>query len=112
MQTKRGCPHKCTYCTYPAIEGDTIRYRLPDDITDEVERLQKDYGVNTIYFTDSVFNDNDEGYLEIAEALIRKDIKIKWAGFFRPEPIEQGENGAAETLRALCCRGGKRRCKQ
>ncbi len=89
MQTKRGCPHTCTYCTYPAIEGDTIRYRLPDDITDEVERLQKDYGVNTIYFTDSVFNDNDEGYLEIAEALIRKDIKIKWAGFFRPEPIER-----------------------
>ena len=22
MQTKRGCPHKCAYCTYPAIEGD------------------------------------------------------------------------------------------
>jgi lipid biosynthesis B12-binding/radical SAM protein len=89
MQTKRGCPHRCTYCRYPAIEGDTIRYRLPDDITDEAERLQKDYGVDMIYFTDSVFNDNDEGYLKIAEALIRKDIKIKWAGFFRPEPIDR-----------------------
>lgn len=89
MQTKRGCPHTCTYCTYPAIEGDTIRYRLPEDITDEVERLQKDYGIDTIYFTDSVFNDNDEGYLKIAEALIHKDINIKWAGFFRPEPIDR-----------------------
>ncbi len=27
MQTKRGCPHKCAYCTYPAIEGDKVRQR-------------------------------------------------------------------------------------
>ena len=87
MQTKRGCPHKCTYCSYPAIEGDTIRYRLPDDIADEVERLQKDYGINMVYFTDSVFNDDDGVYLKIAETFIRREIHIKWAGFFRPESI-------------------------
>lgn len=89
MQTKRGCPHKCSYCSYPAIEGDTIRYRVADDIADEVERLQKDYGVNRIYFTDSVFNDGDEGYLEIAEILIRKEIEIEWSAFFRPESISK-----------------------
>ena len=89
MQTKRGCPHKCTYCSYPAIEGDTIRYRLPDDIADEVERLQKDYGISRIYFTDSVFNDDDGVYLKIAETLIHREIKIKWAGFFRPESIDK-----------------------
>ena len=87
MQTKRGCPHRCTYCTYPSIEGDTIRYRQPGDIADEVERLRKDYGVDMIYFTDSVFNDEDEGYLKIAETLLSREIKIKWAGFFRPEAI-------------------------
>jgi lipid biosynthesis B12-binding/radical SAM protein len=89
MQTKRGCPHACTYCTYPAIEGNKVRYRLPDDIADEVERLQTDYGVDMVYFTDSVFNDDNEGYLKIAEILIRREIKVKWAGFFRPEPIEK-----------------------
>jgi len=91
MQTKRGCPHKCSYCSYPAIEGDTIRYRVADDIADEVKRLQKDYGVNRIYFTDSVFNDGDEEYLKIAEILIRKNIEIEWSAFFRPESISKNK---------------------
>jgi len=89
MQTKRGCPYKCAYCTYPAIEGDMVRQRPPDDIADEVEKLQKTYGINTFYFTDSVFNDEECGYLKVAETLVRRGIKIKWAAFFRPEEISK-----------------------
>ncbi len=91
VQTKRGCPHKCTYCTYPAIEGDSIRYRPADDVADEIERLRTDYGVDKIYFTDSVFNDDDGAYLEIADTIVRRGIQIKWTGFFRPEPIGKDE---------------------
>ena len=29
IQTKRGCPHKCAYCTYPIIEGPVYRPRQP-----------------------------------------------------------------------------------
>jgi lipid biosynthesis B12-binding/radical SAM protein len=89
MQTKRGCPYKCAYCTYPAIEGDTVRQRPPGDIADEVERLQKTYGINTFYFTDSIFNDEEGGYLNVAETLVRRGIKIKWAAFFRPDEISK-----------------------
>ncbi|MBA4389728.1 MAG: lipid biosynthesis B12-binding/radical SAM protein [Syntrophus sp. (in: bacteria)] len=89
MQTKRGCPYKCVYCTYPAIEGDIVRQRPPDDIADEVEKLQKTYGINTFYFTDSIFNDEEGGYLNVAETLVRRGIKIKWAAFFRPEEISK-----------------------
>jgi lipid biosynthesis B12-binding/radical SAM protein len=89
MQTKRGCPYKCAYCTYPAIEGDIVRQRLPDDIADEVEKLQKTFGINTFYFTDSIFNDEEGGYLNVAETLVRRGINIKWAAFFRPEEINK-----------------------
>lgn len=89
MQTKRGCPYKCVYCTYPAIEGDIVRQRPPDDIADEVEKLQKTYGINTFYFTDSIFNDEEGGYLNVAETLVRRGIKIKWVAFFRPEEISK-----------------------
>jgi lipid biosynthesis B12-binding/radical SAM protein len=89
MQTKRGCPYKCAYCTYPTIEGNVVRQRPPDDIVDEVERLQKTFGINTFYFTDSIFNDEEGGYLEVAETLVRRGINIKWAAFFRPEEISK-----------------------
>jgi lipid biosynthesis B12-binding/radical SAM protein len=89
MQTKRGCPYKCAYCTYPSIEGDIVRHRPPEDIADEVEKLQKTYGINTFYFTDSIFNDEEGGYLNVAETLVRREIKIKWAAFFRPDAISK-----------------------
>jgi lipid biosynthesis B12-binding/radical SAM protein len=89
MQTKRGCPYKCAYCTYPTIEGNIVRQRPPDDIVDEVEKLQKMFGINTFYFTDSIFNDEEGGYLKVAETLVRRGINIKWAAFFRPEEISK-----------------------
>ncbi|MBW2258323.1 MAG: cobalamin-dependent protein, partial [Deltaproteobacteria bacterium] len=30
VQTKRGCPMQCDYCTYPLIEGRKSRLRAPD----------------------------------------------------------------------------------
>jgi lipid biosynthesis B12-binding/radical SAM protein len=89
MQTKRGCPYKCAYCTYPVIEGDRVRQRPPDAIADEVEKLQKTYGINTFYFTDSIFNDGENGYLNVAETLVRREIQIRWAAFFRPDKISK-----------------------
>ena len=38
-----------------------------------------------IYFTDSVLNDEDEFYLEVAEQLVRQEIKCRWTGFFKPK---------------------------
>ncbi len=92
MQTKRGCPHQCTYCTYPSIEGDEIRQRPPDDVADEVERVQRTYGIDTFYFTDSVFNDEKGGYLRVVERLVQREINIKWSAFFRPQGISKNDH--------------------
>jgi lipid biosynthesis B12-binding/radical SAM protein len=89
MLTKRGCPHHCAYCTYPALEGHDMRYRSPDDVADSVEQLKSVYGINTLYFTDSVFNDEKGHYLEVAEALVRRELNIKWTAFFRPSLIDK-----------------------
>lgn len=91
LQTKRGCPYKCTYCTYPALEGNTLRCRAPDEVVDTLDKLKRVYGVDSVYFTDSIFNDEDGHYLEIAEMLISRDVRIKWTGFFRPSKITRNE---------------------
>ena len=89
VQTKRGCPHTCSYCNYPSIEGRHVRYRDPDEVAEEVARLETDYGARYIFFTDSVFNDGKGHFLEIAEALIRRDNKTPWSAFFRPQNLER-----------------------
>ncbi len=84
LQTKRGCPFKCSYCTYPLLEGSTFRPRDPIKVVDDVERLQQRYGANDFFFTDSVFNDADGHYLHVVNELLRRNLKIRWGSYITP----------------------------
>lgn len=95
VQTKRGCRHGCSYCSYPAIEGRTMRYRDPAAIVSEIEDLRGRFGARYIFFTDGVFNDPDDHYLAIAEKLIRAGNTTPWCAFFRPQGLSR------EALRLL-----------
>ena len=99
IQTKRGCPHTCIYCTYPTLEGTKIRAREPGDVVDEIARLKRDYSISELFFTDSVFNDGLGHWLELAEEMIRREVDIPWSGFFQPIGITR------DSLR-LCRRAG------
>jgi len=89
IQTKRGCPFKCDYCSYPLLEGRRYRYRDPEQVADEVMRLAQDYKSKYVFFTDSVFNDLKGKYLEVAEALIRRGNKTPWCAYFRPSRLDK-----------------------
>lgn len=85
VQSKRGCPYQCAYCIYPNLEGGVFRYRKVDDVIVECRELITRFGADYIYFTDSVLNDEDEFYLEVAEQLVRQEVKCRWTGFFKPK---------------------------
>ncbi len=87
LQTKRGCPHHCIYCSYPSLEGHALRLRDPEDVVDDMARLSLDHGVDHVFFTDSVFNDCQGHYLAVAEALAERRLPIRWSAFFRPAAI-------------------------
>ncbi|MCP4450379.1 MAG: radical SAM protein [Planctomycetes bacterium] len=84
LQTKRGCPYHCCYCTYPEIEGRHFRMRSVEAVLNDLERLKRDFQVDTVYFADSVFNDPNGYYLELVEALASRQLGIRWAAFFSP----------------------------
>lgn len=88
LQSKRGCPHRCSYCTYPELEGRTFRRRPAETVVDDIERLQKDHGIKTLFFVDSVFNESQGHHLAIAEEILRRSLEIKWSAFFRPSGLE------------------------
>jgi radical SAM superfamily enzyme YgiQ (UPF0313 family) len=87
VQTKRGCPYRCAYCTYPTLEGRTYRFREPAEVAEEVMRAGREHGGKYIFFTDSVFNDVRGHYLEVAEALVRAGNTVPWCAFFRPQNL-------------------------
>jgi radical SAM superfamily enzyme YgiQ (UPF0313 family) len=83
LQTKRGCPFRCSYCTYPHIEGGKMRFFDPQEIAQRARALQ-DAGAKYIFITDSAFNASYEHSRQVAEAFIRSGITIPWGGFFAP----------------------------
>ncbi|MFA5514735.1 MAG: lipid biosynthesis B12-binding/radical SAM protein [Desulfuromonadales bacterium] len=91
LQTKRGCPFACTYCSYPQLEGCGFRARPAEAVVEELRRIRAEFGADTFFFTDSVFNDPAGHHLEIAEELLRQDAGIRWCAFFRPQGMGRAD---------------------
>jgi radical SAM superfamily enzyme YgiQ (UPF0313 family) len=83
VQTKRGCPFLCTYCTYPAIEGRALRLFDPADVASEWDLLGR-AGARFLFVTDAVFNSHVHHNLAIADALLHRGLRIPWGAFFAP----------------------------
>jgi anaerobic magnesium-protoporphyrin IX monomethyl ester cyclase len=79
LQTKRGCPLKCTYCTYGRIEGTRYRFLDPQTIADEVEGAMN-RGVKDFEFVDSTFNLPPRHALGILDALSRRGLAANYVG--------------------------------
>ncbi len=89
VQTKRGCPYKCIYCSYPVIEGKKIRTLNTDKILESLTHLYYSKGIDYVFFTDSVFNIENEYNLELAEKIIKSGIKIRWGAYFTFKNLEE-----------------------
>jgi radical SAM superfamily enzyme YgiQ (UPF0313 family) len=83
LQTKRGCPFRCVYCTYPHIEGHTMRLADPGEIARTAMVLQEG-GAKYIFITDSAFNADSRHSMAVARAFKEAGLTIPWGAFFAP----------------------------
>jgi radical SAM superfamily enzyme YgiQ (UPF0313 family) len=70
------------------LEGSAIRPRNPGAVVDDIEILINDHNAKYIFFTDSVFNDDEESYLEVVTEMKKRNIYIPWTAFFKPEGLK------------------------
>jgi len=100
IETKRGCPFHCSYCVYPRLQGSRLRCRFPRDVVDEMETLNKEYGIVRFHFTDPVINYPVDHLGDICREIIRRKLKINWDGFMREDHFH--EKNAALYEKAGC----------
>jgi radical SAM superfamily enzyme YgiQ (UPF0313 family) len=86
IQTQRGCACQCCYCTYPVIEGRHNRRRSAEAVADEFEQVQR-LGARYAFIVDSVFNSSQSHVTEICEAILRRNVKLSWGCFLRPQGL-------------------------
>ncbi len=119
VQTKRGCALRCSYCTYPALEGRLIRERELEEVLEDIAGLHEKYPDAMIYFVDAIFNDPERRFVRLTEELIRRKLNIHWSGFITPGYLRDGDlelmvesglisadlgidAGSDATLRGIC----------
>ena len=95
VQTKRGCPFKCSYCIYPQLEGRRYRLRPPEAVVEEIEKVFRESKVRDFFFVDSVFNDPRKHALAVCRELSRRKLPVRWNAFCNPVGFD------AELARAM-----------
>ena len=100
LQTKRGCPRECIYCTYPTIEGCHARLRAPEVVVDEIAQAQSRLGDVTFELVDSTFNDPPGHAEAICREILRRGLRL------RLRTMGVNPSGVTEELVDLMRRAG------
>ena len=77
IQTTRGCPHGCTFCTTPAIFGRRFRQRRVDDIVEEMRVAAEAFNTRVFIFSDDDVAGDHRWAMDLFEAI--RPLGIRWA---------------------------------
>lgn len=99
VQTRRGCPMNCSYCSTTTIEGTMLRRRSVDRVVEWITQLRSG-GVRQFYFVDNTFNLPPAYAGELCDALIRASLDLSWRCIVYPRKMD--EKLAAAMAAAGC----------
>ena len=75
VQSRRGCPLDCTFCSTSAIEGREIRRRSPAHVVKWLAELRKT-GCRNFNFVDNVFNFPPDYAKDLCRQVIQADLGL------------------------------------
>jgi radical SAM superfamily enzyme YgiQ (UPF0313 family) len=76
VQTSRGCPFRCEFCSERLYLGHSYRYRPTHDVVEEIKHT----GVKNFLFADSNFAGNLPHTMELMEELI--PLRVRWSALW------------------------------
>jgi radical SAM superfamily enzyme YgiQ (UPF0313 family) len=82
MESGRGCPYGCEFCTVTGFFGDEIRFRTNESVVAELlllkRRAERDRGKITIFFIDDNFAINIKRTKSLLRDIIAADAQLPW----------------------------------
>ncbi len=84
IETGRGCPYGCEFCTVTGFFGNSIRFRKNESVVDEMLRLKaqarSNKGQIAVFFVDDNFAINTRRTKSLLRDIIAADAQLPWIG--------------------------------
>jgi radical SAM superfamily enzyme YgiQ (UPF0313 family) len=84
IESGRGCPYGCEFCTVTGFFGDSIRFRTNQSIVDELlllkERARISKGKIAVFFVDDNFAINGKRTKSLLRDIIAAGAQTSWVG--------------------------------
>jgi radical SAM superfamily enzyme YgiQ (UPF0313 family) len=82
MESGRGCPYGCEFCTVTGFFGDSIRFRTNKSVVDELlllkARAKKEGGQIAVFFIDDNFAINPKRTKSLLRDIIAANAQVHW----------------------------------
>jgi radical SAM superfamily enzyme YgiQ (UPF0313 family) len=84
IESGRGCPYGCEFCTVTGFFGDSIRFRSNESVVEEMlllkARAKREDGQIAVSFVDDNFAINPKRTKSLLRAVIDADAQLPWIG--------------------------------
>lgn len=91
MIVSRGCPFQCTFCAVHQTMGRRWRIRSPANVVGQIIALKERWGLEGIWFKDSIFNLNKKWTADFCHLLIERKVGITWQALTRVDLVDEDE---------------------
>jgi radical SAM superfamily enzyme YgiQ (UPF0313 family) len=88
LQTRRGCPMQCSYCSTATIEGRILRKRSPEIVVEALARYV-DAGFDHFFFVDNTFNIPLSYAKALCDHIAAAALPIQWRAIVYPWKIDE-----------------------
>ncbi|MBE6049822.1 MAG: B12-binding domain-containing radical SAM protein [Clostridium sp.] len=78
INTSRGCPGQCVFCSSKAFWGKKVYMRSAQDVFDEVMYIYDKYNSTIFYITDDTFTASYKRATEFCKLVKKSKIKFLW----------------------------------
>jgi len=100
VQSRRGCPLDCTFCSTSVIEGKTVRSRSPERIVKWLAKL-RETGARNFNFVDNTFNLPSDYAKDLCRQMIQAKLDLHLWCLIYPKWID---TELVELMRQAGCR--------
>jgi len=79
----RGCTNRCKFCAEWKLFGSRFRTRSVEKVVQDIETIIKNSNPGFMLFGESLINDDLDNFEKLCDALIEKNLKVKFGTHFR-----------------------------